>query len=79
MMNDILLTKVKETITDVTMESQLSKVKINGEDFFKIAHVDKMRTFLMSIVSDSNHWMFIGSNGALSAGRKNSDYSFFPY
>ena len=78
-MNDILLTKVKETITDVTMESQLSKVKINGEDFFKIAHVDKMRTFLMSIVSDSNHWMFIGSNGALSAGRKNSDYSFFPY
>ncbi len=78
-MNDILLTNVKETITDVTMESQLSKVKINGEDFFKITHVDEMRTFLMSIVSDSNHWMFIGSNGALSAGRKNSDYSFFPY
>ncbi|NNE03679.1 MAG: hypothetical protein HKN52_10990, partial [Eudoraea sp.] len=32
-----------------------------------------------SIVSDSNHWMFISSNGGLSAGRKNSEYSLFPY
>lgn len=33
----------------------------------------------MSIVSDGNHWMFISSNGGLSAGRKNSNYSLFPY
>ena len=33
----------------------------------------------MSIVSDSNHWMFISSNGALTAGRKNSESSLFPY
>ena len=33
----------------------------------------------MSIVSDSNHWMFIASNGGLTAGRKNSEYSLFPY
>ncbi|MEM6684322.1 MAG: hypothetical protein AAF617_00890 [Bacteroidota bacterium] len=33
----------------------------------------------MSIVSDSDHWMFISSNGGLSAGRKNSDFSLFPY
>ena len=33
----------------------------------------------MSIVSDANHWMFISSNGGLSAGRKNSDFSLFPY
>jgi len=33
----------------------------------------------MSIVSDSDHWMFISSNGGLSAGRKNADYALFPY
>lgn len=33
----------------------------------------------MSIVSDSNHWMFISSNGGLTAGRKNNTYSLFPY
>lgn len=33
----------------------------------------------MNVVSDANHWMFISSNGALSAGRKNSTYALFPY
>lgn len=33
----------------------------------------------MNIVSDSNHWMFISSNGGLTAGRKNNEYSLFPY
>ena len=33
----------------------------------------------MSIVSHSDHWMFIASNGGLSAGRKNSDFALFPY
>ena len=38
-----------------------------------------MRPFFMSIVSDSNHWMFISSNGGLTAGRRNSRFSLFPY
>ena len=33
----------------------------------------------MSIVSDSNHWIFISSNGGLTAGRRNSEYALFPY
>ena len=33
----------------------------------------------MSIVSSSNHYMFISSNGGLSAGRKNSNHALFPY
>ena len=33
----------------------------------------------MSIVSNSNHWMFIASNGGLTAGRKNSNSALFPY
>ena len=50
-----------------------------GESCYKIANSDAMRPFFMSIVSNSNHWMFISSNGALTAGRKNSDQALFPY
>ncbi len=52
---------------------------IDREQFFKIENHDTMRPFFMSIVSDSNHWMFISSNGGLSAGRKNAEYALFPY
>jgi len=52
---------------------------IDNEIYYKISNSHLMRPFLMSLVSDSNHWMFISSNGALSAGRKNSDFALFPY
>jgi hypothetical protein len=55
------------------------QIKIQNENFYKISNVDKMRPFFMSIVSNSNHWMFISSTGSLSAGRKNSEYALFPY
>jgi len=54
-------------------------VTIDNEVFYKIANSDQIRPFFMSIISYSNHWMFISSNGALTAGRKNSDTSLFPY
>uniref|UniRef100_UPI0035681182 hypothetical protein n=1 Tax=Lutibacter sp. TaxID=1925666 RepID=UPI0035681182 len=54
-------------------------INLNNESYYKISNVDQMRPFFMSIVSDSNHWMFIASNGGLSAGRKNSDLALFPY
>ena len=57
----------------------LSPVTINSKPYFKISNHDGMRPFFMSIVSDSDHWMFISSNGGLTAGRKNSEYSIFPY
>jgi hypothetical protein len=55
------------------------EVKINSESFYKISNYDAMRPFFMSIVSNSNHWMFISSTGGLTAGRKNSEYALFPY
>ena len=55
------------------------QIKIHGESFYKISNVNGMRPFFMSIVSHSNHWMFISSTGALSAGRKDSDAALFPY
>ena len=65
----------KKESTTVAMDS----VTIDGEQFYKIKNSDTMRPFFMSIVSDSNHWMFISSNGGLSAGRKNAEFALFPY
>ena len=66
------------------MSKQLTEIKgelitFENENYYKISNSDQMRPFFMSIVSDSNHWMFISSNGGLSAGRKNADSSLFPY
>ncbi len=61
------------------LQIEISQVEINKESYFKISNADLMDPFFMSIVSDSNHWMFIASNGGLSAGRKNSEYALFPY
>ncbi len=58
---------------------ELNYLNINGEGYYKISNIDKMRPFFMSIVSDSNHWMFVASNGGLSAGRKDRDNALFPY
>ncbi len=60
-------------------EITLSEVKMGNEIFYKISNADKMRPFFMSIVSDSNHWLFLSSNGGISAGRKNAEYALFPY
>ena len=43
-------------------------VTIGNESYYKITNVNEMRPFFMSIVSNSNHWMFISSNGGLTAG-----------
>lgn len=60
-------------------QHDVSLVSIDNENFYKISNVDDLRPFFMSIVSDSNHWMFISSNGGLSAGRKNAEFALFPY
>ena len=52
---------------------------VDGEDFFLIENYSKMRPFFMTIVSANDHWLFIASNGGLSAGRKNPEQSLFPY
>lgn len=66
-------------MTSAQAQVSLQPIEINGETFFKIENSDRLRPFFMSIVSASNHWMFIGSNGGLTAGRKNAEFSLFPY
>jgi hypothetical protein len=66
---------IEKDVINVAMDI----IMINNEQFYKIQNSDAMRPFFMSIVSDSNHWMFISSNGGLTAGRKNAEFALFPY
>ena len=59
--------------------AEMQVVEFENESYFMIPDHNAMRPFFMSIVSDSNHWMFISSNGGLSAGRKNPEFALFPY
>ncbi len=74
---DIFIGNNTASFQDRSLTGEL--VTLNGELYYKISNVDYMRPFFISIVSDSNHWMFISSNGGLSAGRKDAESSLFPY
>ena len=54
-------------------------VQLDGEAYYRITDVDAMPPFLMSLVSDSDHWLFVSSTGALTAGRVDPDHALFPY
>lgn len=54
-------------------------VDLAGERYYRIGHYDRMDPFLMSVVSDSDHWMFLSSSGGLTAGRRDPDNALFPY
>ena len=54
-------------------------VELDGERYYKISNVDRMPDFFITLVSASDQWMFISSNGSLTAGRKNSESALFPY
>ncbi len=54
-------------------------VHMLGDTFYKIKNYDGMAPFFMSIVSSSNHWLFISSTGGLSAGRVSAEQALFPY
>jgi hypothetical protein len=56
-----------------------SIISLEGEDFYQIANYDRLRPFFMTVVSSGDHWMFISSNGGLTAGRRNPDLALFPY
>ncbi len=50
-----------------------------GEQYYCIRNYDLMEPFFMSIVSSSDHWLFISSTGGVSAGRSNAESALFPY
>jgi hypothetical protein len=52
---------------------------IDGERYARIGNVDGMPPFLMNVVSDGDMWLFAGSNGPFTAGRRSPDMALFPY
>ena len=52
---------------------------LDGERYYRIANSHLMDDFFMSVVGAGDHWMFVSSNGALTAGRRNADNALFPY
>jgi hypothetical protein len=53
--------------------------EVAGADHYRIDGVEEMEPFLMTVVSDSDLWMFVSSTGALTAGRVDADHAIFPY
>ena len=54
-------------------------VTLEGQPYYQIANYDRMPPFFMTVVSDSDHWLFISSNGGLTAGRRDANLALFPY
>lgn len=54
-------------------------VDLAGDRYYRIGNYDRMDPFFMSVVSDSDHWMFLSSRGGLTAGRRDPDNALFPY
>ena len=63
----------------VAEESTLEMTDLDGQTYIKMSGYDALRPFFMSIVSNSDHWLFVSSNGGITAGRKNADSALFPY
>lgn len=54
-------------------------ISLDGERYYAIYDVDQMNPFLISLASDRDHWMFVASNGGLTAGRVSPETALFPY
>jgi len=54
-------------------------VTFKGERYYAIYNVDSMDPFFISLISDSDHWLFVSSTGGLTAGRVSPETSLFPY
>lgn len=52
---------------------------LDGEPHFSIRDVDRLAPFLTSVVSNGDLWSFVGSNAAITAGRRYPYGALFPY
>ncbi len=54
-------------------------VEVDGVDCYRIDGTEQMAPFLMTVVSDTDLWMFVSSTGSLTAGRIDADHALLPY
>ena len=74
------MNSIPKTLTTQSMQDTKGLiVKRNDVDYYKIANVDAMKPFFISLVSDNDHWLFAGSTGGLTMGRVSPETAVFPY
>jgi hypothetical protein len=54
-------------------------VDLEGERWYAITEAERLPPFLITLASASDHWLFVSSTGALTAGRRDPDHALFPY
>ncbi len=57
----------------------MNNEKKTMERYFQISNVNDMEPFFMNIVSGTDLWTFMSSNGGITAGRRSADWALFPY
>ena len=62
-----------------SVQARGNLLNVVGDRVYCISHYDKMQPFLIALASPSDHWMFLSSTGAVTAGRKSSEHTLFPY
>lgn len=56
-----------------------SFTEMDSGEYYKIENVQDMAPFFINIATASDIWIFLSSNGALTAGRQNAEGALFPY
>ena len=51
----------------------------DGTEFYKISGFDKIKPFLFTLASAGDIWIYLSTNGGVTAGRRTSDNALFPY
>ena len=54
-------------------------IDMAGERYYAIYNVERMEPFFISVISDTDHWLFVSSTGGLTAGRVSPETALFPY
>ncbi len=68
-----------EIYSSSKQDAQGEFITRDNERYYAIRNVDKMPPFFISVVSNSDHWLFVSSTGGLTAGRVSPDLALFPY
>ncbi len=61
------------------MQASGSFVTIDNTEYYKISNSEKLKPFFIQVASASDIWIFLSSNGGLTAGRGNANGNLFPY
>ncbi len=72
---------VTSTAADVVAGAEATGrfVTDGGDDWYQIVDYDLLDPFFITVVSPDDHWLYVSTSGALTAGRGSADRSLFPY